>query len=78
MTRGRDGEEEERGVLGEGRRGRSWMRKGTRVGGGGYEVDPGGVGVGEGADARDGGGEAEGVPYHPLHPRPPPPHHHRH
>ena len=56
-----------RGGTKEAKRGR------TRVVGGGSGTEPGGVRVW--ADARGGGGEAEGVPYHPLHP---PPHCHRH
>ena len=64
---------EARRVVRGGTKERGEKRERTRVVGGGSGTEPGGVRVG--ADARGGGGEAEGVPYHPLHP---PPHCHRH
>ena len=64
---------EARRVVRGGTKERGEKRERTRVVGGGSGTEPGGVRVG--ADARGGGGEAEGVPYHPLHPHP---HCHRH
>ena len=64
---------EARRVVRGGTKERGEKRERTRVVGGGSGTEPGGARVG--ADARGDGGEAEDVPYHPLHP---PPHCHRH